>query len=240
VSNGPALTMPTSRTLRRRRKGGRRALILVLSLLVLLGLLVAADRVAVAYADRQVAAQLQRHGFPSRPQVTIEGFPFLTQLAARDIHDVRISAQRVHEGPLMLDIAANATGIRLGSDYRSGVISHVTGTGLIPFSDISSMAAGAGIAGLRLTPDGTHRVKLTLNLQVTTISAAAAIRQSGPDSFRIHLISTGGGPAAYLSALHGFTVHVPSLPLGLTIHGVSVTSQGVVVHVAGSDIPFGH
>ena len=35
-----------------------------------------------------------------------------------------------------------------------------------------------------------------------------------------------------------FTIHIPTLPLHLTIQSVKVTSQGVVVRASGSNIKF--
>jgi len=35
-------------------------------------------------------------------------------------------------------------------------------------------------------------------------------------------------------------VPLPALPLGMTIKGVSVTGQGVLVHIAGQNVSFGN
>ena len=53
------------------------------------------------------------------------------------------------------------------------------------------------------------------------------------------MISAGGIPVAALGSLHDITVPLPALPLGMTIQRVSVTGQGVLVHMAGQNVSFG-
>src|SRR5690348_3897946 len=58
---------------------------------MLLGLAVAADRVAVKVAEGQVAAQIaEKGGLHGKPTVSIGGFPFLTQALAGNYRDVHI------------------------------------------------------------------------------------------------------------------------------------------------------
>jgi hypothetical protein len=66
----------------------------------LLAALLIADRVAVIHAQGRIAARLGDRGFAARPQVTIAGFPFLTQLAARRLDKVVISAAGKKLGPV--------------------------------------------------------------------------------------------------------------------------------------------
>ncbi len=87
-----------SRTPRRRRR--RWPLILLIILVVLAGLFVVIDRVAVHVADNEFATQIQKQGFSTKPSVSIQGFPFLTQVAARDFKDVRITANGEKAGPV--------------------------------------------------------------------------------------------------------------------------------------------
>ena len=84
-----------ARAPRRRRR--RWPIILLVTLVVLAGLLVIVDRVAVRYADNQFATQIQKQGFSTKPSVSIQGFPFLTQVAARDFKDVREFKQELED-----------------------------------------------------------------------------------------------------------------------------------------------
>jgi hypothetical protein len=47
-----------------------------------------------------------------------------------------------------------------------------------------------------------------------------------------------GIPLSALGPLQGFTVTVPHLPAGMTIQNVSVTGQGVLIGIAGTNTSF--
>ena len=235
MSDGSTVRLPIPQRPRRRR---RWPWIVLASVLVLLVLLVVLDRVAVAYADNQAAQQIKSQGFPTKPNVSIEGFPFLTQVASRHLNHVHITASHVKEGPVTLSLVADATGVVLNPGYQSGTITHVTGTGLIGFSSLASAAGATGAPGLKISSAGGNKVKLDVNLQIVNASAIAAIEQTGPDTFKVHIVSTDGIPASLLGSLQNFTIHIPALPMNLTIQSVHVSSQGVLIHVIGSNIKF--
>ena len=232
MTSGATVQLPIPERPRRRR---RWPWIVLATLLVLLVLFVVLDRVAVAYAENQAAQQMQSQGFPTKPDVTIEGFPFLTQVAARNIKDVHITATKVPAGPVTLSLTADATNVLLDPGYQSGTISHVTGTGVIPFSSVSS-AFGGG-SGLTITSAGGNTMKVSLNVLGADISMTGAIEQAGPNTLKVHLNQPSGLPVS-LPIPNSFTIHIPTLPMHLTIQSVKVTSQGIVVHATGSNIKF--
>jgi hypothetical protein len=222
---------PSPQPPRRRRRG---LWITLGSLITLLVVLVVLDRVAVAYANNQAAQQIQSQGFPVKPDVSIQGFPFLTQVMARNLKDIHITADNVKEGPVTLSLVVDATDVRLDSGFQSGTISHITGTGLIGFSSLASAAGVSGGAGLSFQSAGGDQVQISLNgLQVAT----ATIQQAGPHTFRVQ-IAGGGGLLGSVLPTTSFSVQVPSLPYGISIQSVKVTSQGVLIHVTGSDVKF--
>ena len=47
-------------------------------------------------------------------------------------------------------------------------------------------------------------------------------------------------PMALLGSLRDITVPLPALPLRMTIKGVSVTGQGVLVHIADQNVSVGN
>lgn len=234
MSSGATVQLPIPERPRRRRR--RWPWIVLASVLVLLVLLVVLDRVAVAYAENKAAQQMQSQGFPVKPDVTIKGFPFLTQVASRHFNDVHITADNVKEGPVTLNIVADATDVRLDPGYQSGTIGHVTGTGVIGFSDLAS-AFGGGTSGLTVSSAGGNNVKVKLSVLGLDMSLTGTIVQTGPSTVQVHL-NPPGGLAAALPIPLNFTIHIPALPLHLTIQSVKVTSQGVVIHASGSNIKF--
>lgn len=238
MGNGSTLRLPTPGAPSGERRRPRWPWIVLASVLALLVLLVVLDRVAVAYADNRTAQQIKSQGFPAKPNVSIEGFPFLTQVASRRLSHIHITASHVPEGPVTLSLVADATDVVLNPGFQSGTITHVTGTGVIGFSSLASAAGIAGAPGLKVKAAGPHKVKLDLNLDIISASAIATIKRTGPDTFKVRISSTDGIPASLLGSLKDFTVHIPSLPMGLSIQSVDVSNQGVLIHVTGSDIKF--
>lgn len=218
----------------------RRIVIAVIIVLALIAALVGLDRAAAAYAENRIAGQIQGYGFPHKPSVTVEGFPFLTQVISRHLDGVHIASSGLRAGPVTASIDAQATGIRLNSSYNGGVISRVTGTGLISFATLASLASSAGAPGLKLSEAGPHSVKLSANLDVVSATAIARVMRAGPGKFKIHIVSTGGIPLSVLGAVRDLTVRIPALPLGLTVQSLRVNTKGVVIHVTGRNISFGH
>ena len=231
----PDRPSPPGRTRRLSRKA-RAAIIIPLALLALL---LGVDRLAAAYAANQIATKIQGYGFPVKPGVTVEGFPFLTQVISRHFVGVEITAPNFPVGPVTASMQVNATDIALKSGYHSGTVAHITGTGLITFSSLSKLAGVEGAPGLKISRAGPNKLKLTANLQILSATAVARVKKTGRNKFSIHLISADGLPASLLSPIRHLVVHIPKLPQGLSVQAVGVTVQGVVVRVAGTHVRFG-
>ena len=222
------------------RRRGRKVLILIIVLLVIAGLLFALDRVAAAYTARRIATTLQNEGFPVRPNVSVEGFPFLTQLITRHLEGVEVTAARFPVGPVTASIDVHGQNITLDPGYRSGTIAQVRGTGLIPFASLAALPALAAVPGLQITSDGPDKVKLSANLQVLTASAIARVKQTARNQISLRIVSSSGVPASLLAPIRDLILRIPALPLGLTVHSVTVSPRGVVIGVTGNNVKFGH
>ena len=219
---------------RRRHRGLTITAIVVVVLAVLL---VAADRVAAGIAENEVASQIKSAGFPVKPKVTIDGFPFLTQLAARDFHQMDIAASNVPEGPL--DIASvNATmhGVHINSGFNGATVDQINGTALITFAGLSR-AAGIG-DGITLSNGGNGDVKASIDLGFASGTALAQVTKTGPHQISVRVVSAGGLPLSVLGPLQDFSVNLPDLPAGMTIQSVSVTGQGLLIAIAGTHTTF--
>ena len=46
-----------------------------------------------------MASEIQQQGFPKKPDVTINGFPFLTQVISRDFKNIKRQLHQHHRGP---------------------------------------------------------------------------------------------------------------------------------------------
>ena len=228
---------PTFVVKKRRRKG---PLIALITVIVLLVLLVVSDRVANAYAENQMASQVQSSlGLSGKPDVTIHGFPFWTQVIAHNFKNVTVTASNetinsANAGGGTLEIASlNATlhGLHFqGFSSNTATVDQFNATALITFSALGSI--GGVPQGVTLTQAGPNQVKATLSLGPLSASATATVTQSGPNQIHVHVTDFGGIPADQLG-FSDFTVTIPKLPAGVTIQSVSVTQQGVMVSIAG-------
>jgi hypothetical protein len=240
-ARGPAPVYP-----RRRRR--RWPWVLLIIFVLLAGAAVAADFITRSVAQTRVAADIQQRGFPSKPSVTIEGFPFLTQVASHDIRQVRISAKNVTEDGLqMASVSAVLTNVRLDNAFTGGTVDQVSGSLDVTFpalahsliSQAGSLGSLASSAGLTLSAAGPHEVRASLNLVVASGSATWRVSRLTGDEFGVKLIRATGVPSSLLSAIDDFTITIPKLPLGVHIGTVDITPQGLTVSISGRDLPFG-
>jgi len=231
---------------RRSGHGLRNAIIVVIVLLVVL---IGIDRLAAFYVQGRIASQIQDQGFPSKPDVSIKGFPFLTQVISRHFQDIQISSKPVKEGPVVVQgINADLSDVRLNSGFSGGTVGHLSGAGVITFGSLSnalgSLAGGdlsslVGAAGLTLKPAGSDEVKASINLLVVSGSATWRVTRVSGTEIKVHLVSSNGLPSQLVSSVRNIAVPVPSLPLGMTIQSVTVTSAGIRIRVIGNHVAFG-
>lgn len=232
-----------------RRRRGHALRNMIIGIVVLLVVLVGVDRLAAFYVQGRIASQIQHEGFSSRPAVSIKGFPFLTQVISRHFQDIQISSSKVKAGPVEIQsINAELSNVRLNSGFSGGTVGHLSGAGVIAFGSLSnaigSLAGGqlgtlVGAAGLTLKPVGSHKVKASINLLVTSGSATWRITRVSGTEIKVHLVSSSGLPGSLLSSIRNISVPIPKLPLGMKIQSVIVTSSGISVRVTGNQVAFG-
>jgi hypothetical protein len=232
---------------RTRRRHPLRKTIIVL--IVLLGLLVVADFTARAFAQNKMASEIQQQGFPKKPDVSINGFPFLTQVISRDFKNIHVSSGNITEGPLLIQsINATMTGVHVNSSFQSGTINHLNGTATVTFPALSdAMTSQAGAlgsligSGLTLSDAGNNEVKASLNLLGGLASGTAVWKVSvtGDNNIHIQLVSSSGIGSAAASGISNITVPHVALPLGMTIQSIAVTPTGLVATVTGHNVSFG-
>jgi hypothetical protein len=221
----------------RPRKRHRGLKVTAIVVVVLLALLAIGDRVANHVAENVMANEIKSQGFPVKPKVTIEGFPFLTQLAARDFHQIDISASNVKEGPLELaSVNATMQGVHITSGFNGATVDQINGTALATFAGLSN-ATGLG-DGIKLSDAGRGELKATLSLGPLSTDALAQVTRSGPHQIEVKVVSAGDLPVSALGDHQQFTFDLPNLPAGMTIKSVSVTGAGVQISISGSHTSF--
>lgn len=226
------LTRPDLPARKRRR---RWPLVVLIIVVVLAGLAVVGDRIAASYAENRIASEIQKQGFGARPDVTIHGFPFLTQVLDRHFPHATMTARNVREGPLTISrIDGDVREVRVDSGFRAGTIGSVDGTATVSFGDLTK---AAGQPDLALTAAGPNTVKAEVDLGITTATATAQITKVG-DQIRVHAVSVEDVPLSDLGNDLDFTVPVSGLPMGLTFKSLTVSSKGVALRITGSHLKF--
>jgi hypothetical protein len=228
-----------------RRRHPLRAIIIVV--IVLIALLAGLDFAAKAFAENKAASEIQQQGFPKKPSVAIQGFPFLTQVLAHKFQDIQISSSNVTEGPLDIQsINASLKDVHINGAFSGGTIDSLYGTASITFTALANaMTSEAGSlgqlasAGLTFSAAGPNEVKASLNVVVFSGTAVWRVARTGSNDISIQLVSAGGLPTSLLSPVSDITLRLPSLPLGLKIQSISVTPSGLVGTLTGQDVNFG-
>lgn len=203
--------------------------------MVIVLILVGADRGALAITENAMASQFQSSvGLSGKPHVSIPGFPFLTQLAARDFNTVNVSATNETTGVLEIaSLNATAHGMHIHG-LNSAEIDQFTASALITFAALGS--AGGIPQGITLSQDGPNKITATVNIGPLSDSATAQVTQTGPNKVNIHIISAGQIPTSVLGSLMDFTITIPKLPAGVAIQSVSITQQGLMITATGSHV----
>jgi hypothetical protein len=228
------LTRPDLPAPKRRRR--RWPLVVLIVVLALAGLAVIGDRVAASYAEHRIASEIQKQGFGARPDVTIHGFPFLTQVAGRHFAHAGMTAKNVREGPLTISrIDADVRDVRVDSSFQKGTIGSVDGTATVSFGDL---AEAGGQSDVKLSAAGPDKVKAEVDLGIDTATVIAQVTKVGKNQIRVHAISVEGFSLDDLDGALDFTVPVTDLPMGLAFKSLAVSSKGVVLRITGANIKF--
>ena len=223
---------------------------LLTTLVVLLLVAVAADRIALVVAQRAVASQAQSAGELSvRPSVKIRGVPFLTQAVSGRYRSVRVSASDVTAGGGRLsrfDVAMDGLHLPL-SDALSGSVAQVPVDDLrarvvLSYADLQRRLRDRRLA-LAPGPDGLLRVTGSLTVLGRTVSASAlsSVALSGTDVVvTAQRFEVGARPAdrvltAALGKRLDFTARIGQLPYGLELSGVRILPEGVVAEAKAQE-----
>jgi LmeA-like phospholipid-binding len=218
-------------------------------LIILVGLLVAADRVGAVVAGREIASRVQTaYNLPSKPSVSVRGFPFLTQLASGNYHEIDVSVPSLSANGVTVDgLTARLTGVRaplndlLGHGSSSVRAANVTGSATVPFSSVRSRLP----RGVQLSQDGgaLRLAGAVTYLGVTVpVSADASLAATGSGiAVTPTRISVASGSSALSSVISGrfrFVIPVTGLPLHLSVNAVTVVPGGVRVSAFAANVAF--
>lgn len=223
----------------------------MVALVILLALLVVADRVAAAVASSRIAGEIEtRLGLEHKPDVDVTGFPLLTQAVAGSYDKIVIDADDVPAEKVgKVDAHVELRDMRLGlSDVLSGdVSSAVAGDARadvrVPESSLSQLA-GRPVKVESVTDD-VARLSTTFDVFGTQldVSIEAMVVVEGKNA-RLDVqgvtaagVTLPGTVVSQISDAFGTAFEVPSIVEGMYLDSVAVEDGAIVLHARGKDVP---
>jgi hypothetical protein len=236
---------------------------LIVVLLVLGGLLVAADRIAVFAAERTIAEQAKKElaardiKASSDPKVAVDGFPFLTQVARGKYDKITIHVDHPSSQGITLDVLdVTARGV----NASTGAL--VNGTGKITADDVAGATSlgwenvnklmntsgfGGGGATASALPDGRVQVKVPVSVAgVSTNLIAIGNLTVGQNvvHLKIQDVKAEGTLPALIARLIGsikqslsVDIKIPPLPYNLQVRDVKASEHGLTVTAVAANVP---
>lgn len=229
----------------------RRVIALLITLVVIAGVLLVGDRVAVAFAQDQTSKALVVHApFDEKPKVTIHGFPFLTQAIRGRYGDVEVAGGGLQLGDIHgagLDAHLRGLHLPLGDVFHRDInqldVDAVDGDVTLPYDELARLA---NVSGLTLADD-QGGIKVALSTSVPLIGAVqltgtATATVSG-SAVRLQIVKLSAlgvsipqAVLSQLSAAIAVPIPIPALPYGLKITSVAAATGGVLVRAVATDV----
>ena len=221
--------------------------ILLIVVAVVAVLLVAVDRIG-NYVAEQVAANTIKtsQDLPSKPDVDIGGFPFLTQLISRDFDTVTITAHGVpiDQNRDVLDLSkvtVTLHHVTAPTDLSSVHADTATATAVVSYAELSKRL------GVDVSYAGDGRVKASktvtigdnsLNLQLS----AAPVIADGALSFTKTAVNGLGSLSGQLpdvvQQIFQAKFSLQNFPFGVRVQSLRVTDAGIELTLTGSDLTY--
>ncbi|WP_159806687.1 LmeA family phospholipid-binding protein [Cellulomonas citrea] len=220
----------------------RKVVAVVATLVVLAGLAVGADRIAVVRAESTAAQRVrQTVDVQGDLAITVHGFPFLTQLAAGRLDQVTGTADEVRFGSLTLtQVDVAATGVSTHTPVTTAtadlaatvptatlqqIVQQRSGLTLSVAVDAGAITVSGDALGLTVTAAAVPRVeggRLLIDLGDVRIGGLQ--------------VAVANLPAALRDRLTGLEVPVDGLPAGLVLQSATVVDDGLRIGATGTDV----
>ncbi|MEU6406285.1 DUF2993 domain-containing protein [Streptomyces sp. NPDC046985] len=236
-----------------------RALRVLLIVAVVLGVLfVVVDRVAVHFAEDKAAERIKStENLASKPDVSIKGFPFLTQVASGELDDVQVGikdleadtgdgAQKIRVDGLTADMK----GVRFSGDYSSAVADRAAGQATVAYAELLKTAkaqptdVGLGITARVVSlADGGHG-KIKIGVQFSVLRKPLYVLSSVTVRYGKLRIAAEGLPqllgfdlpADRVRSITDFQQAIDRLPGGIRLDAVRAVKGGVEITMKGSKV----
>ncbi|MGC9500413.1 DUF2993 domain-containing protein [Streptomyces sp. WG7] len=236
--------------------------ILLIVVVILGGLFVIADRLAVNFAEGEAADQLRStENLASAPDVSINGFPFLTQVVGGELDDVEVGIDDYEASTgnggekIMIDnLRANMKGVEFSSDYSSATAATATGTATVGYDELmkaaksepTAIAPGITAKVIGLSDGGNGKIKVSLAATVMGVDvpqpvevlSTVTVKDNDVEVVAEGLPEIGGKQLAEsrIRAITDFQQSIDELPGGIELDKVEAAKDGVEISVKGSNV----
>ncbi|KOG87781.1 LmeA family phospholipid-binding protein [Streptomyces varsoviensis] len=231
-----------------------RGLRILLIVVVVLGILfVAADRVAVYFAENEAAKKIKSsQNLSETPDVSIKGFPFLTQVADSKLDEVHVGVDGVSASAggrsiRVTKLDATLHDVKINSSFSSATADTATGSAHISYADLTKAAdPGVKVSYGGRDKNGTSQVKVSAGVPVPVLgrtverSVVSTVTMVHGDTIRLHADSVPGQEIPGLEGLIrkkiDFDRKIDGLPRGLKLDKITTNEDGVDITVTGSHV----
>jgi hypothetical protein len=237
--------------------------ILLIFVVVLGGLFVIADRVAVNFAEDEAADRLKAtENLPATPDVSIKGFPFLTQVAGGSLDDIEVGIENYEaaagkgEQKIRIDdLRADMKGVEFSGDYSSATATSATGTATIAYDELlktaksepTQVAPGVTANVVGLSDGGNGKIKVTVEATVlgtklpepVSVLSTVTVVDGGAVRVKADGLPKFAGVALAenrVRSITDFQQQIDGLPGGIKLDKVQAAPNGVEITVKGSNV----
>ncbi|MER7055440.1 MULTISPECIES: DUF2993 domain-containing protein [unclassified Streptomyces] len=236
--------------------------ILLIVVVILGGLFAIADRVAVNFAEGETADRLRStENLASTPDVSINGFPFLTQVVGGELDDVEIGMDGYEASTgnggekIRIDgLHANMKGVEFSSDFSSATAATATGTATVGYDELmkaarsepTEIAPGITAKVIGLSDGGNGKIKVSLQgtafgvaiPEPVEVLSSVKVKDNDVEVVADGLPEIGGKQLAEsrIRAITDFQQTIDELPGGIELDKVEAAKDGVEISVKGSNV----
>ncbi|MFE7596823.1 DUF2993 domain-containing protein [Streptomyces sp. NPDC057494] len=219
--------------------------ILLIVAVVLGGILVGIDRLAVSYAESEASSRVKLSGTKSDSiEVDIKGFPFLTQVADKRFDEVDVTATgvRATAGDKNVRVGELTMALRdvtVTGDWAGAKAGSASGTALISYADLTA----ASDRGATVAYGGDGKLKVTGSVKILgrnlTRSVLSTVTVVNGDTLKVRADEVpGAGIPGVEDLVRERTDFERPIGMigGMKVEKVAPRPDGLAVMVTGKDV----